>query len=164
MKNRALALAVASFDHAGTRITLLDAPGYPDFSAEVAMGFAAADGAVFLMDASGGVGAGTELAVELGGRPPERRLGARVEAVGRGPVDHGLDRAQGGGQDAGGSGVDGLADDRGRLFVAVDLLDPDVPGNALSQGSQKGCMTLSLQHRAVHGSVTLGAGHVNFGA
>ena len=65
-RRQSLALAVASLDHAGTRITLLDAPGYPDFAAEVSMGFAAADGAVFLMDAGGGVGAGTELAVELG--------------------------------------------------------------------------------------------------
>jgi len=65
-RKQSLSLSVASLDHAGTRITLLDTPGYPDFAAEVVMGYAAADGAVILMDASGGVEAGTELAVSLG--------------------------------------------------------------------------------------------------
>ncbi len=61
-----LSLAVASFDHAEHRITLIDTPGYADFRAEVISGFAAADGAVFVMDASGGVEAGTEFAVATG--------------------------------------------------------------------------------------------------
>lgn len=61
-----LSLAVASLEHDGHRITLIDTPGYADFQAEVISGFAAADGAVFLMDASGGVEAGTEFAVALG--------------------------------------------------------------------------------------------------
>ena len=65
-RKQSLSLSVASFDRAGTRITLLDTPGYPDFAAEVVMGYAAADGAVILMDASGGVEAGMELAVSLG--------------------------------------------------------------------------------------------------
>ena len=63
-----LSLAVASLDHAGHRVTLIDTPGYLDFAAEVTEGFAAADGAVFLMDASGGVEAGTEMAVARGRR------------------------------------------------------------------------------------------------
>ena len=54
------------FEHDGTRITLVDTPGYPDFVAEVVEGFAAADGALFVMDASGGVEAGLETAVALG--------------------------------------------------------------------------------------------------
>jgi len=61
-----LSLAVASFDHAEHRITLIDTPGYADFQAEVISGFAAADGAVFVMDASGGVEAGAEAAVATG--------------------------------------------------------------------------------------------------
>ena len=61
-----LSLAVASFDHAEHRITLIDTPGYADFQAEVISGFAAADGAVFVMDASGGVEAGAETAVATG--------------------------------------------------------------------------------------------------
>ncbi len=65
-RRQSLSLSVASFDHAGTRITLLDTPGYPDFAGEVVMGYAAADGALILMDATGGVEAGTELAVNLG--------------------------------------------------------------------------------------------------
>jgi elongation factor G len=61
-----LSLSVATFDHDGHRITLLDAPGYADFSGEMIEGFAAADGALLAMDASGGVEAGTERAVRLG--------------------------------------------------------------------------------------------------
>ncbi|MCU0504621.1 MAG: elongation factor G [Chloroflexi bacterium] len=74
-RKQSLSLSVASLDHAATRITLLDTPGYPDFAAEVVMGYAAADGAVILMDASGGVEAGTELAVSLG---REHRMPALV--------------------------------------------------------------------------------------
>ncbi len=74
-RRQSLSLSVASFDHAGTRITLLDTPGYPDFAGEVVMGYAAADGALILMDAGGGVEAGTELAVDLG---REHRMPALV--------------------------------------------------------------------------------------
>src|SRR6476619_4735729 len=66
-KRRAsLSLAVGTFETDGTRISLLDTPGYPDFVADVVEGFAAADGAVFVIDASGGVEAGLEQAVALG--------------------------------------------------------------------------------------------------
>jgi elongation factor G len=65
-KRRAsLSLAVGTFESDGTRISLLDTPGYPDFVAEVVEGFAAADGAILLTDASGGVEAGLEQAVVL---------------------------------------------------------------------------------------------------
>src|SRR3972149_2459576 len=40
-----LSLAVASFDHAEHRITLIDTPGYADFQAEGTAGFAPAAGA-----------------------------------------------------------------------------------------------------------------------
>ena len=45
------------------RVTLVDTPGYPDFVAEVISGMAAGDGALFVVDASGGVEAGLETAV-----------------------------------------------------------------------------------------------------
>jgi len=65
-RHESLSLAVASFEYEATRITLIDTPGYADFAAEVVEGFAAADAAVLVMDASGGVESGTELAVGLG--------------------------------------------------------------------------------------------------
>ena len=61
-----LSLAVATVDHDGHRITLIDTPGYADFVGEVIEGFAAADAALITMDASGGVEAGTETAIAQG--------------------------------------------------------------------------------------------------
>jgi elongation factor G len=60
-----LSLSVATFEHAEHQITLIDTPGYADFAGEMIEGFAAADGALIAMDASGGVEAGTERAVGL---------------------------------------------------------------------------------------------------
>src|SRR5688572_32345527 len=65
-RRESLSLAVGTFEYEGTRISLVDTPGYPDFIADVIEGFAAADGAIFVMDASGGVEAGLEQAVRLG--------------------------------------------------------------------------------------------------
>jgi elongation factor G len=64
-RKQSLTLAVASLDHDGYRIQLVDTPGYADFAAEVAEGFAAVDSAVLLMDATGGVEAGLESTVAL---------------------------------------------------------------------------------------------------
>ena len=64
-RKQSLTLAVASLEHEGTRIQLVDTPGYADFAAEVVEGFAATDNAVLLMDASGHVEAGLETAVAL---------------------------------------------------------------------------------------------------
>src|SRR6476659_9649831 len=62
-----LSLAVGTFESDGTRISLVDTPGYPDFIADVIEGFAATDGAIYVMDASAsGVEAGLEHAVALG--------------------------------------------------------------------------------------------------
>ena len=58
-----LSLAVASLEHDGYGVTLVDTPGYADFGGEVVQGFAAADAALLVMDASGGVEAGLEDAV-----------------------------------------------------------------------------------------------------
>jgi elongation factor G len=65
-RRESLSLAVGTFEADGTRTSLVDTPGYPDFIADVIEGFAAADGAIFVMDASGGVEAGLEHAVALG--------------------------------------------------------------------------------------------------
>jgi elongation factor G len=62
-RKESLSLAVGTFEVDGTRISLVDTPGYPDFVAEVIEGFAATDGAILVMDASGGVEAGLEQAV-----------------------------------------------------------------------------------------------------
>src|SRR5947207_1658518 len=53
-RRESLSLAVATFEHDATRITLVDTPGYPDFVSEVVSGFAAADGALFVMAAPRG--------------------------------------------------------------------------------------------------------------
>jgi elongation factor G len=58
-------MAIATFETDGTRITIVDTPGYLDFAAEVVSGFHATDGALLVMDASGGVEAGLENAVAL---------------------------------------------------------------------------------------------------
>ncbi len=65
-RRESLSLAVGTFERDGTRISLVDTPGYPDFVADVIEGFAAADGALFVMDASGSVEAGLEEGVALG--------------------------------------------------------------------------------------------------
>ena len=65
-RRESLSLAVGTFESDGTRISLLDTPGYPDFVADVIEGFAAADGALIVMDASGGVESGLEQAVAIG--------------------------------------------------------------------------------------------------
>ena len=65
-RKQSLSLALATTDHNDYEITLLDTPGYADFAGEVVEGFAAADGALLTMDASGGVESGTERAVSLG--------------------------------------------------------------------------------------------------
>jgi len=65
-RRESLSLAVGTFEADGTRISLVDTPGYPDFVADVIEGFAAVDGAIFVIDASGGVEAGLEQAVALG--------------------------------------------------------------------------------------------------
>jgi elongation factor G len=61
-----LSLAMAGLDHDGHHVTLIDTPGYADFQGEMVSGYAAADGALITMDASGGVEAGLDRAIALG--------------------------------------------------------------------------------------------------
>jgi elongation factor G len=64
-RRESLSLAVATFETDGTRVTIVDTPGYLDFVAEVISGFEAADGAILVTDATGGVEAGLEQSVAL---------------------------------------------------------------------------------------------------
>jgi elongation factor G len=64
-RHESLSMAIATFETDGTRITIVDTPGYLDFAAEVVSGFHATDGALLVMDASGGVEAGLENSVAL---------------------------------------------------------------------------------------------------
>jgi elongation factor G len=63
-RHQSLSASIATFDDDGTVVTLVDTPGYPDFVAEMISGMAACDGALLVVDASGGVEAGLETAVE----------------------------------------------------------------------------------------------------
>src|ERR1700716_1928789 len=65
-RRESLSLAVGTFEADGTRISLGDTTGYPDFIADVIEGFPDAAGAIYVMDASGGAEAGREHAVALG--------------------------------------------------------------------------------------------------
>ncbi len=73
-RQESLSLAIASYELGDDRVTLIDTPGYPDFVAEVISGFDAADGALLVMDASGGVEAGLESAVSLARRSGKATL------------------------------------------------------------------------------------------
>jgi elongation factor G len=52
-------------DYKGTRIQIIDAPGYADFFGEVICGIRAVDSAVILVDATSGVEVGTERAWQI---------------------------------------------------------------------------------------------------
>ncbi|MCF6734129.1 elongation factor G-like protein EF-G2 [Blastococcus sp. KM273129] len=58
-QQRSVALGVATVEHDGHRITLLDTPGSPDFVGELRAGLRAADSALFVVSAVSGVDAGT---------------------------------------------------------------------------------------------------------
>jgi elongation factor G len=58
-QQRSVSLGVASVEHAGHRVTLLDTPGSPDFVGELRAGLRAADAALFVVSAVNGVDATT---------------------------------------------------------------------------------------------------------
>ena len=57
-----ISLSMLPVEWAGTRLNMIDTPGYADFIGEVVSGLAAADSALIAVDASSGVEAGAELA------------------------------------------------------------------------------------------------------
>jgi elongation factor G len=59
-RTQSINLAIASLEHEGTRITIVDTPGYADFQADVVEALAAVDAAIVVVDASAGVEVGTE--------------------------------------------------------------------------------------------------------
>jgi elongation factor G len=58
-QQRSVSLGVATIEHDGHRITLLDTPGSPDFVGELRAGLRAADAALFVVSAVNGVDAAT---------------------------------------------------------------------------------------------------------
>jgi elongation factor G len=58
-QQRSVSLGVATIEHAGHRLTLLDTPGSPDFVGELRAGLRAADAALFVVSAVNGVDAAT---------------------------------------------------------------------------------------------------------
>ncbi len=52
-------------DYKGTRLQIIDAPGYADFFGEIVSGIRAVDGAIILVDAGSGIEVGTEKAWQL---------------------------------------------------------------------------------------------------
>ena len=58
-QQRSVSLGVATVEHDGHRITLLDTPGSPDFVGELRAGLRAADAALFVVSAVNGVDAAT---------------------------------------------------------------------------------------------------------
>ena len=59
-RTQSINLAIASLEHEGVRITIVDTPGYADFQADVVEALAAVDAAIVVVDASAGVEVGTE--------------------------------------------------------------------------------------------------------
>ena len=59
-RGQSINLAIASLEHEGVRITIVDTPGYADFQADVVEALAAVDAAVVVVDASAGVEVGTD--------------------------------------------------------------------------------------------------------
>ena len=99
-RQSSLGLGVASFDHNGTRVNLIDTPGYADFVGEALAALRAVDLAVFVVSAVDGVEVQTEIlweAARLEGIPRvvfvnkldrdrasfSRTLGELVEAFGK---------------------------------------------------------------------------------
>jgi elongation factor G len=60
-QHRSVALAVASCEHAGTKINFIDTPGQPDFVGELRAGLRAADGALFVVSSTAGLDGATAL-------------------------------------------------------------------------------------------------------
>ncbi len=73
-RNISINLGIAHVEHNGFKVNLLDAPGFFDFSGQVAAGLRAAEGALVVVSASASVAVGTELAWEQLNRVSQPRL------------------------------------------------------------------------------------------
>ncbi|MFC1415955.1 elongation factor G-like protein EF-G2 [Streptacidiphilus cavernicola] len=60
-QQRSVQLSLVPLEHAGTRINLLDTPGYADFTGELRAGLRAADAALFVVAATDGIDGATRL-------------------------------------------------------------------------------------------------------
>ncbi|HEU5324538.1 MAG TPA: elongation factor G [Candidatus Limnocylindria bacterium] len=58
-RTQSINLGIATLEHDGVRITIVDTPGYADFQSDVVEALAAVDAAVVVVDASAGVEVGT---------------------------------------------------------------------------------------------------------
>jgi elongation factor G len=63
-QHRSVALAVASFEHDGITVNLVDTPGHPDYVGELRAGLRAADAALFVVSATDGLDGATALVWE----------------------------------------------------------------------------------------------------
>ena len=59
-RTQSVNLSIASLEHEGVRVTIVDTPGYADFQADVVEALGAVDAAIVVIDASAGVEVGTE--------------------------------------------------------------------------------------------------------
>jgi len=84
-RGHSLDAALASVDHGGIHLNLVDTPGYPDFRGPALSALAAVETALIVVDADGGIGHGTRRMMEHAGA---RRL-CRVLVVNK--LDHGSD-------------------------------------------------------------------------
>jgi len=72
-------MALASFTHEGTKLNLLDTPGFADFAGDQHAALRVADGALVVVDASAGLQVGTQSVWEM----LEERKTPRLVVVGR---------------------------------------------------------------------------------
>src|SRR3546814_644467 len=64
--------AIASVDHGGMHLNLIDTPGYPDFRGPTLYALAAVETVAVVVDADGGIGYGTRRRMEQIGRASGR--------------------------------------------------------------------------------------------
>lgn len=66
--------AMIHFDHHGTRVNVIDTPGYPDFVGQAISALCAAETALIVINASAGIEANTRRTFELAGRAHLARM------------------------------------------------------------------------------------------